>query len=137
MSCNEIIPLSNLPEDGLRFFHGLTNWIQQSKYNKPSVTKWRNGHKALSKLNCVKLSSKNSIPDITNIGDNTLYVPSYSHGLFVLCHIRNAFCHDDIKYDNTTGQYSIALTPNVKIAGRFSLESIKEFVDIFLSNQKK
>ena len=136
MRFNDSIPLSNLPEDGLRFFHGLTNWVQQTKCNKLNTIKWGKGHKALFKLHCIKLTKGDSIPDVTNIGSDTLYVPNYSSGLFVLRQIRNAFCHDDIEYDNTTGQYQIALTSEVKISGRFSLESIKEFAAIFLPNQK-
>lgn len=128
------IPLSNLPEDGLRFFHSLTNWIEVSKVSKPDIVGWKRGQRLLKQLTCIKPNQGEQIIQPENIPQNTLYVPYYCSGFFVLCHLRNAFCHNDIIYDETTRQYRIDLTNKVKITGQFSLEAIEEFVTIFTSS---
>ena len=36
---------SNLPEDGLRFFHGLSNWVEGIKGSKLPLLDWKSGQK--------------------------------------------------------------------------------------------
>lgn len=128
--------LSDIPEEGLRFFHGLSNWVEQSKISKPSFIKWKQGQKALVKLTCVKPKSGNQVELPNVLPDNTLYLPFYSSGYYVFCQLRHAFCHDNLVYDKEKRQYCIELTDNVKIAGLFSLEAIKELVGVFLPVSK-
>jgi len=130
-------PLSDIPEDGLRFFHGLSNWMEQSKTLKPHLAKWEQGYKALTKLACIKpkQGEKVEVPEV--LPCNTLYVPYSCSGFFVFRHLRHAFCHNDIVYDEDIKQYRIALTDKVKISGQFSLEAIIEFVNVFLSATKQ
>lgn len=125
--------LSEIPEDGLRFFHGISNWVEQSKTLNPHLVSWKYGHKALNKLTCLKSKHGKNVEPPKILPYNTLYVPYFSSGLYVLRQIRHAFCHNDLIYDKTAQQYYIALTDRVKIVGRFSLEAIKEFVQVFLS----
>ncbi len=131
------IPLSRIPEDGLRFFHGLSNWVEQYKTSKskPHIMTWEDGQKVLTKLNCVKLKHPIKLPN--TLPCNTIYVPSFSSGFYVLSQLRHAFCHNDFVYDEAIGQYRIMLTNKVKIAGQFSLAAIEEFVSAFLSASKQ
>lgn len=131
------LPLSNIPEDGFRFFHGLSIWVEQSKKLKPHFINWKKGIRHLTKLTCIKpkRGEKNEVPQ--SFPCDTLYVPSSSFALSVFCQLRHSFCHNDLKYDEETKQYRIDLTDKVKIAGQFSLDAIKEFVEVFLSTVNK
>lgn len=133
------IPISRIPEEGLRFFHGLSNWVEQYKTSKskPYIMTWEDGRKVLTKLKCVKPEHNNSIELPGILPCNTIYVPSFSSGFYVLSQLRHAFCHNDLVYDEATGQYRITLTDKVKIAGQFSLAAIEEFVSAFLSASKQ
>ena len=130
------IPLSCIPEDGLRFFHGLSNWVEQSKTLKPHLMRWKQGQKALTKLRCIKPKHGNHIELPNTLPCNTIYVPSSSSGVYVLCQLRHAFCHNNLVYDKDSGQYRIELTDKVKIAGQFSLDAIVEFVNVYLTATK-
>ncbi len=46
--------------------------------------------------------------------------------------LRNAFCHGSLEYDNQTGQYVIKFSDKKNIAGKFSIEAIREFVEVYL-----
>lgn len=131
-----LLPVSNFPEEGLRFFHSLSNWVEQSKSSKPKLINWEHGHKRLTKLKCIKPKQWEQIQLPGVLPWNTLYVPWNSCGYYVICQLRHAFSHDNLVYDEKTGQYRIELTDKVKIAGRFSLDAIKEFVNVFLSGTK-
>ncbi|MDE6007857.1 MAG: hypothetical protein K2G90_01465 [Muribaculaceae bacterium] len=136
---NSISPqlLSNLPECALRFFHGLANWIELTKTSKPQLESWKTAQKLLSKLKTVKIPKDGEMGDIHSVSKNTLYVPSYSSGIFVLRQLRHAFCHNALTYDVAQDQYQIVQTDKVKISGRFSLEAIEEFFQVFLSPKPK
>ena len=125
------IPISNLPEDGLRFFHSLSNWVEASKTTKPHVASWRKGQRLLKQLTCIKPKQGKQIVLPETMPDNTLYVPSNSHAYFILRQLRHAFCHNGIIYDETTKQYK--LTDKTKITGQFTLEAIIEFTNVYLS----
>ncbi len=133
MNNNRKILLSKLPEEGLRFFHGLSNWVEESKSIKSQLISWKEGEKQLTQLKCIKFKKGEVFATLREMEVNTLYIPEYRGGKFVLQHIRHAFCHNDLEYDMDLNQYRIKLTNNVKIAGQFSLEGIKEFASIFLS----
>lgn len=132
------IPQSNLPEDGLRYFHGLSNWIETAKDKKPHLVPWKKGYKALSLIDVVKY--KEELPHQISKGgssQSTLYVPIYSSGLFVLRHLRNAFCHNALYFDDLTKQYHIITNSEVKIFGQFSLEAIIDFTNAFFNIDAK
>lgn len=130
------LPISNLPEEGLRFFHSLSNWVETSKIVKPDIISWKRGKSLLKTLTFIKPKQGEQLIQPKTLPDNTLYVPSHSSGLYVIRQLRNAFCHNDIIYDAATNQYRINLTDKVKITGQFSLEAIEEFVSVFLSSHK-
>ncbi len=136
MKSTTAISLSDIPEDGLRFFHGLSNWTEQHK-TTPNLISWKQGQKALTKLTCVKSKHGKHVELPNTLPCDTLYVPSFSFGLYVLRQLRHAFCHNDLVYDKAIGQYRIELTDKIKIAGQFSLEAIEEFVNVFLSATKQ
>lgn len=123
---------SDLPADGLRFFHGLCNWVEEAKGSKMQFINWGKGEKKLSLINCIKpqKGEKFSVPD--ELSGNTLYVPISMSGLKAIIQLRHAFCHADLKYDEKSNQYRMELTDKVHIAGQFSLAAIREFVDIYL-----
>lgn len=128
---------SNLPEDALRFFHGLSNWVESSKKRGLKLIGWKDGQKKLSKIHCIKPKKNEPLIVPPKMEDNTLYIPTKSGGLNVISNIRHAFCHNGLSYDQNTDQYKIDLTDKVHIAGRFSLEAIKEFVETYTqANQK-
>ena len=124
---------STLPEEGLRFFHGLANWLEKTKNEKKELPSWKQGNRLLTRLSCYKPKQGTPmvVPEKCNI--NTLYIPTRSCGLYVLKQLRHAFCHNNLTYDEETSQYQINLTDNVKIAGSFSLEAVRELVNVFLS----
>lgn len=134
MNYKSLFPVSELPEDGLRFFHSLANWVERAKVTKPKLTAWGKGQKALRKLTCIKYSSHNAHEIPKDIPNNTLYVPKHSSGLYVLSQLRNAFCHNNLVFDKNNKQYQIELTDKVKIAGKFSLEAIEEFARVYITN---
>lgn len=124
--------LSNLPEDGLRLFHGLANWVEQAKTTKPKLICWKKGHKQLKSLNCIKPKQNEKFEVPATMSPNTLYVPIHMSGMDVLKGLRNAFCHNSLIYDEVNKDYRIAYTDSKHIAGRFTLESIYEFIQIYL-----
>ncbi len=125
---------SSIPQDGLRFFHGLSNWVEQSKVSRPHLIGWKKGQKQLVKLKCIKPRQKESFVAPSVVPDNSIYVPISSCGMFVIKNLRHAFCHNDLTYDETTKQYEVKETGQVKIAGRFSLDAIKDFVSVYLQS---
>lgn len=123
---------SNLPEDGLRFFHGLANWVERFKGKKRYHIEWKKGQKKLTLLKCYKPKQKEplSVPD--KLPENSLYVPNWCSGRQVISQLRHAFCHNNLKYNTQLEQYEIKLSDKTKIAGRFSLEAVREFVKVYL-----
>lgn len=134
-SVKPLLP-SDFPEDGLRFFHGLSNWIELYKGTKPHLTNWKHGMKALTKLSCVKPKKGESLKIPADLGKDTLYVPTSAYGYFVLSHLRNAFCHNALVYDKSNKQYRIQTNEKLNIAGQFSLEAIEDFVKAFFNETK-
>lgn len=135
MAMNTIPELkeSDLPVEGLRFFHGLSNWVEGVKGSKLKLTGWENGQKKVTFLNCIKPKPKEKRNVPMQLPENTLYVPTWSSGKYVISQLRHAFCHADLKYDEKSNQYRMELTDKVHIAGRFSLDAIREFVDIYIN----
>lgn len=131
------LPLNNIPEDGLRFFYGLSIWVEQYKKLKPHFINWQKGIRHLTKLTCIKPDRGEKIEVPQSFPCDTLYVPASSSALDVFCQLRHSFCHNDLKYDEEIKQYRIELTDKVKITGLFSLDAIKEFVEAFLSTVNK
>lgn len=124
--------LSNLPEDGLRLFHGLANWVEQAKTTKPKLICWKKGQKQLKSLQCIKPKQNEKFEVPATMSPNTLYVPTVMSGKDVLKGLRNAFCHKSLTYDEANQDYGIEYTDSKSIAGRFTLESIYEFIQIYL-----
>jgi len=104
MKSKKTIPLSEIPEGDLRFFHGLSNWVEESKTSNPHLMSWKKGVKALTKLTFIKPKKGKKINCSDNLLSNTLYVPQNSSGKYVFRQLRNAFCHNGLKYDNITKQ---------------------------------
>ena len=90
------LTLSDIPEDGLRLFHGISNWVEQAKTTKSKLIGWRKGQKCLTTLNCIKPKQNESLKVPENLPENTLYVPINFSGMAVIRHLRNAFCHNDV-----------------------------------------
>lgn len=134
MDSDYLLLSNNIPEEGLRFFHSLSNWVEQAKGTHPAIINWKKGQKQLSKIECIK--PKNSGPIIVPrvLPKNTLYIPITSGGLSVIRQLRHAFCHNDLTYDEVSKQYEIKQTKQVKIAGRFSLDAIMEFVSVYCNS---
>ena len=124
---------STLPEEGLRFFHGLANWLEKAKKEKPQLPSWKKGNRLLTRLSCYKPKQGTPLEVPEEYAINTLFLPTKSSGLYALQQIRHAFCHNNLTFDEETSQYRINLTDNVKIAGSFSLEAVRELVNVFLS----
>lgn len=127
---------SNLPEEGLRFFHGLSNWVESVKGLKLQLIEWGNGQKKLTLLNCYKPKQREPLSVPEDLTENSLYAPNWCSGRNVISQLRNAFCHGGLKYDVNSKQYSIEFLDKKHIAGRFSLEAIREFVDIYLESKE-
>ncbi len=123
---------SDLPKEGLRFFHGLSNWVESTKGMKPKLISWQSGQKRITLLDCFKPKQKESLSVPSILPENSLYVPAQSFGLYVIRQLRHAFCHGNLNYDVNSNQYVIKLSDKTKIAGQFSLEAIREFVEIYL-----
>ena len=126
------LTLSDIPEDGLRLFHGISNWVEQAKTTKPKLIGWRKGQKCLTTLNCIKPKQNESLKVPENLPENTLYVPINFSGLAVIRHLRNAFCHNGLTYNKIKGDYMIKHTGQKSISGRFSIDAINEFLDVYL-----
>ena len=109
------------------------------EYNifKPSLLTWKQGQKGLSHLKCIKSKHGKKVEEPQIIQNDTLYIPFYSSGIFVLRQLRNAFCHNALKYESSARQYRISLTDKVKITGRFSLKGINDFFNAFLKVTNK
>lgn len=94
------------------------------------------GNKKLTLLKCNNYKQKNEFQDSMILTDNCLFVLKSSFGLNVITQLRNAFCHNDIRYNQISNQYHVGLTNKIKIAGTFKLEAIREFVDAFLQTNQ-
>ena len=136
MNQTDLIPISNFPKEDLRLFHGIANWVEESKNNKPKLISWRKGIQQVKNLSCQKPKQKEKlkIPEI--IPDNTLFIPVYMGGKDVIKQIRHAFCHAALSYDENSKDYTIKVSPHIKIAGKFTVQAIKEFIGIFLQSIK-
>ena len=133
------IPQTNMPEEGLRLFHSISNWVEKNKTRKIHLISWKDGQKHLSLLRCIKLTDSGQPNIPVDLPDNTLYIPKYSYGLYVIRHIRNAFCHNGLTYDDRTKDYhiNIKLTNEKMIAGRFTLDAIIEFIAVYVQPAKQ
>lgn len=131
---NAILKLidSELPYEGLRFFHSLSNLVENTKGEKLKLIQWKDGLKSIKLLNCFKPKLKEAFKVPEQMPENSLYVPTSSHGFYVISQLRHAFCHANLKYDKDSNLYQIDLTDKVHIAGRFSLEAIQEFVNVYI-----
>lgn len=127
--------LSNLPDDGLRLFHGLVNWVEQAKTTKPKLIKWKTGQKQLKGLQCIKPKQNENLDVPAAMSPNTLYVPISLDGKKALKQLRHAFCHGSLTYDEVTQDYRIEYTDSKHIAGRFTLESIYEFIQTYIQTK--
>lgn len=123
---------SDLPDEALRYFHGLSNWVELSENLNLKLINWREGLKNLSKISCIKTRQKEAFVVPAKLEDNTLYFPSYTRGWFAIKAIRNAFCHNGLTFDQNSAQYSIGQNGKFKIAGQFTLEAIRDFVDVYM-----
>lgn len=133
--------LSEIPEDGLRLFHGISNLVEQVKVKttKFNLVGWQKGQKCLTILNCIKPKQNESLIVPKDLPENTLYVPVSFSGMDVIRHLRNAFCHNGLTYNKITGDYMIKRMEQKSISGRFSIEAINEFLEVYLqpSQQNK
>ena len=127
---------SVLPEEGLRLFHGLTNWIETWKVCHPESLAWKKGKRHLTKAKYIKPKKGEDLEVPILMPDNTIYLPLNSSACDLPRNIRNAFCHDDLTYDESTQQYEIKLTDKVHIGGKFTLGAIEEFVNVYFTQQK-
>lgn len=127
----ELLPNCSIPEDGLNYFYSLLVWVEKSKKAKVHRVEWKKGQKDLTKLSCIKFP-KVSFKVPQEMEDNTLYIPLYSSGYYAICQLRHAFCHADMTYDTVSRQYEIHKTKKINVAGRFSLDAIKEFVSVYI-----
>lgn len=112
---------SNLPEEGLRFFYGLSNWVESVKGQKFHLIEWGDGQKKLTLLKCYKPKKKRPLSIPEELPKNSLYVPSWCSGRNVISQLRNAFCHGNLKFNDKSKQYSIEFLDKKHIAGKFSL----------------
>ena len=130
---NIVLPQCQLPDDGLRFIYRLSCWSEYDKNNKAKLKKWSKAIKKPLKLKCLKPKTGIDfvIPEVSDT--DTLYIPSQNYGIRqIIRHIRNAFCHNNVEYDEKTDQYIIRRTDKVKIAGSFSLPAIQELISRFI-----
>ena len=127
---------SNLAEEGLRFFHSLANWVELAKTCKPKLIGWEKGKKHLTQLTVIKPKQKETLVVPTTISGNTMYVPTYMSAMDITRQLRNAFCHNGLTYNDKTAEYSIERSGKVKIAGRFTLDALKEFVHVYIQTAK-
>lgn len=127
------LPQNTLPEDGLLFFYRITLWVERNSFRGTKLPNWKKTVKQLKQLRTSKPKQGElfMVPAYPNT--DTLYVPIGYSGYQAIAQLRNVFCHDSLRYDKRTNQYSIASNKHVKIAGSFSLAAIKEFVSAFLS----
>ena len=119
------LPPNGLPAEGVLLFHRLTCWHQ----NNPKTTLRRLGTR-LKKLQLLKIVRPKIGEELTapeELSPNTLYFPANNKGIkAVIRDIRNAFCHDSIRYDEESNQYIIRKNEKVKLDASFSLEAINE-----------
>ena len=127
---------SVLPEEGLRFFHGLTNWVEQCKACKTKYESWKKGQRYVTKAKYIKPKKGEELVVPIPMPCNTIYLPLSSSARDLLRNVRNAFCHNDLTYDESTQQYQIKQTDKVHIGGKFSLEAMVEFVNVYFTQQK-
>lgn len=128
---------STLAADGLRIFHGLSNWYEQHKNSKPRLIEWTEGEKLLTRIHCVKPKKQEKLQLPSPMERDTLYITSWTmSGFDVIRHLRNAFCHNGLNYNETTSEYEIRNNSLIKIAGRFSLEAILDFIQVYIQPQK-
>lgn len=126
------LPQNTLPEDGLLLFYRITLWVERNNNRHVKLPGWKGTIKRLKLLHINKPKQGTPFIKPTHLEKDTLYVPTGYSGYNVIKQLRNAFCHDTLRYDKRTNQYSIVSNKNVKIAGSFSLAAIKEFVSAFL-----
>lgn len=122
-----------LPEDGLLFFYRITLWVERNSFRDTKLPNWKKTVKQLTTLRTSKPKQGEPFMVPACPETDTLYVPTRYSGHQAIAQLRNVFCHDSLRYDKRTKQYSIAPNKHVKIAGSFSLAAIKEFVSAFLS----
>lgn len=122
---------SNLPEDALRFFHGLSNWVEQQKRSKSKLILWEDGIKDFKALSWTKAKKGQKICVNSPIPENTLFLPYRCSGFHAIKQLRHAFCHNGISYDKESTKFTITNTKLINLAGNFTLDAIKQFVKVF------
>lgn len=127
------LPQNTLPEDGLLLFYRITLWVERNNNRHVKLPGWKDTIKRLKLLHINKPKQGTPFIKPTHLEKDTLYVPTGYSGYNVIKQLRNAFCHDSLRYDKRTNWYSIASNKNVRIAGSFSFAAIKEFVSAFLT----
>lgn len=127
------LPQNTLSEDGLLFFYRIILWVERNNNRHVKLPGWKDTIKRLKLLHINKPKQGTPFIKPTQLEKDTLYVPTGYSGYNVIKQLRNAFCHDSLRYDKRTNWYSIASNKNVRIAGSFSLAAIKEFVSAFLT----
>ncbi len=127
------LPQNTLPKDGLLLFYRITLWVERNNNRHVKLPGWKGTIKRLKLLHINKPKQGTPFIKPTQLEKDTLYVPTAYSGYNVIKQLRNAFCHDSLRYDKRTNLYSIAPNKNVKIAGSFSLAAIEEFVSAFLT----
>lgn len=127
------LPQNTLPEDGLLFFYRITLWVERNSFRDTKLPNWKKIVKQLKRLRTRKPKQGEPFTAQAYPETDTLYVPTGYSGHQAIVQMRNVFCHDSLRYDKRTKQYSIALNKHVKIAGSFSRAAIEEFVSAFLS----
>ncbi len=127
------LPQNTLTEEGLLFFYRIILWVERNNNRHVKLPGWKDTIKRLKLLHINKPKQGTPFIKPTQLEKDTLYVPTAYSGYNVIKQLRNAFCHDSLRYDKRTNLYSIAPNKNVKIAGSFSLAAIEEFVTAFLS----
>lgn len=126
------LPQNTLTEEGLLFFYRIILWVERNNNRHVKLPGWKDTIKRLKLLHINKPKQGTPFIKPTQLEKDTLYVPTAYSGYNVIKQLRNAFCHDSLRYDKRTNLYSIAPNKNVKIACSFSLAAIGEFVSAFL-----
>lgn len=127
------LPQNTLTEEGLLFFYRIILWVERNNNRHVKLSGWKDTIKRLKLLHINKPKQGTPFIKPTQLEKDTLYVPTAYSGYNVIKQLRNAFCHDSLRYDKRTNLYSIAPNKNVKIAGSSSLAAIEEFVSAFLT----
>lgn len=126
------VPLPNceLNKNALNMFYRITLWVENNKNCKLQTKKLADAKKQFSSINVIKDVS--TVPN--PMARNTLYVPRNYSGKDILKQLRNAFCHNGIKYNSNKRQYEILKSKHIKISGSVSFKAIVNLIEVLLSD---